>query len=584
MPVFLNQERTKIGTTTGTLIAFPQELEVNDPAVGNSLELLPAGYLRCDGKIYNESVYPALAEVIGTGETCAFKQEGVTLSESQFQVPDLRSKFIKASSASDQGVVNDNTVINAAGQTIQRSGVGVNVTSNVGNVATVDMTGQFRVPPRTVNLTGNVGFTRPRAPDEEIVPANAFLPHAHYTTTLRSRTIRRAGSDIYELNYYTNASTIGILNWFDNTGLQTQEMGDKCAENHPGYIERQPACRHWQQSIAWNNGAWSSTGFLASFEYYGICKGGCLGFESSCLVPTGRSINLCATPEGPCWQNIRILFVVVKFAMDCYDVPATVNATYAEGADGVGNDDIPTTSPATGGVLQSFGLYESLDVDTAGFFNKGLGQWSYSTAGTSLWSTLDDFVTGETDMVGGTGTGMRLTVRFEAWPGAGGLPTNTRYKVVAITDGGTGYSANDVLTFSNIGAYNLSAESTEFRLRVNTTSYGVNIQDSAGYSHNTSLHNVLPVDTVADNAPQVAYPQVSNIIETTLAFDYEDDPTQHTHTINYTTGLTNYQLNIPETFISTDGMSASISINAESDTKIDNLIQPFVMVEYLIKT
>ena len=94
----------------------------------------------------------------------------------------------------------------------------------------------------------------------------------------------------------------------------------------------------------------------------------------------------------------------------------------------------------------------------------------------------------------------------------------------------------------------------------------------------------MPVDTVVDNAPQVAYPQVSNIIETTEAFDYEDDPTQHTHTINYTTGLTNYQLNIPETFISTDGMTASISINAESDTKIDNLIQPFVMVEYLIKT
>ena len=129
MPVFLNKERTKIGTTTGTLIAFPQELEVNDPAVGNSLELLPSGYLRCDGKIYNESVYPALAEVLGSGETCSFRQEGVTLSNDQFQVPDLRSKFIKASSASDQGVVNDNTVINAAGQTIERSGVGVNVTS-----------------------------------------------------------------------------------------------------------------------------------------------------------------------------------------------------------------------------------------------------------------------------------------------------------------------------------------------------------------------------------------------------------------------------------------------------------------------
>ena len=202
MAAFLSEERNKLGTTTGSIIAFSRELDVNDPIAGLSATLLPAGYLRCDGKIYNENVYPALAEVIGTGASCAFKQEGVTLSDSQFQVPDLRSKSIKASSASDQGVINDNTVINAAGQTIERSGVGVNVSSNVGNVAVVDMTGQFRVPPRTVNLTGNVGFTRPRAPDEEVVSANAFLPHAHFTTTLRSRTIRRAGSDIYELNYY----------------------------------------------------------------------------------------------------------------------------------------------------------------------------------------------------------------------------------------------------------------------------------------------------------------------------------------------------------------------------------------------
>ena len=84
MPVFLNQERTKIGTTTGTLIAFPQELEVNDPNVGNSLSLLPAGYLRCDGSIYSETVYPALAQILGTGDACSFKQEGVNLSATQF--------------------------------------------------------------------------------------------------------------------------------------------------------------------------------------------------------------------------------------------------------------------------------------------------------------------------------------------------------------------------------------------------------------------------------------------------------------------------------------------------------------------
>ncbi len=574
MPVFLNQERTKIGTTTGTLIAFPQELEVNDPAVGNSNTLLPSGYLRCDGAIYNENVYPALAEVIGTGATCAFKQEGVTLSDTQFQVPDLRSKFIKASSASDQGVINDNTVINAAGQTIERSGVSVNVSSNVGSVATVDMTGQFRVPPRTVTLTGNVGFTRPRTPDEEIVPATAFLPHTHYTTTFRCRTIRRAGSDVFELNYYTNASTIGVGNWYDAT-----DSGD---------TGRQPACKHWAQSKDWNGNNWVPSGtflgFGATFEYYGICKGTCGGFITSCLVPTGKSLTVDTTPEGPCFQTYVALFVSVgPVTMPCASASEPVPANYVEGGDGVGNDNIPTSASSTGGVLQSFALYESLDV-TAGFFNKGLGQWSYSTAGSSLWSDLSDFAQGDVDMVGGTGTGLRLTVRFEAWPGNGGLPTNSRYKVVAVVDGGTGYSANDILTFPNIGAYSLSSESTEFRLRINTTSFGANVQDAGAYPHNTSLHDVLPIDTSVDSSQNVAYPQISNIIETTQPFDYDDDPTEHTHTISYTTGLTNYKLDIPETFISTDGMSASINIQAETDTKIDNLIQPFIMVEYLIKT
>ena len=247
MATFLNQERTKIGTTTGTLIAFPQELEVNDPNVGNSATLLPSGYLRCDGGVYSSTVYPALAEILGTGSECAFKQEGQNLLDTQFQVPDLRSKFIRASSASDQGVINDNTVTNAAGQVVERSGVGVNVSSNVGSNAVVDMVGQFRVPPRTVTLTGNVGFTRPRRPDEEVVAITGFLPHMHYTTTLRCRTFRRQGSDVFELNYFNNASTIGSENWYDAT-----DSGDPDGP--------QPACKHYGQTVKWNEGNYIAGG------------------------------------------------------------------------------------------------------------------------------------------------------------------------------------------------------------------------------------------------------------------------------------------------------------------------------------
>ena len=577
MPVFLNQERTKIGTTTGTLIAFPQELDVNDPTVGNGRELLPAGYLRCDGAVYSSAVYPALAEVIGTGEECAFKQEGVSLTTEQFQVPDLRSKFIRASSASDQGVLNDNTVTNAAGQVIERSGVGVNVSSNVGSTAVVDMVGEFRVPPRTVALTGNVGWTRPKRPDEEVVSANAFLPHMHFTTTARCRTIRRAGNDVFELNYFNNASTIGVEAWYDNT-----DSGDSDG--------RQPACKHYAQEQIWDSGAYIPGGgglFSASFQYFGICKQGCDFFINSCLVPTGKTMTINTTPEGDCFQS----FFGVEIGT--FTPPSTsynINQNYISGADGVESDDIPTSAAGADGCVQSFQLYESLDVldGYAGndYYSKGFGQWAY-TSYTANWISLDDSASGEVDLVGGTGTGFRVLCLFEAWPGAGGEPTNTRYNIQAVVSVGQDYTAGDVLTFPDVSGKNIgSASSTGnggISLKVATTSFA-NLQDGAAYSHNQSLHDVLPLDVAVDRPQSVAYPQLTNIVETTEAFDYTDDPTQHTHTIQYTTGLTNYEINIPETFIAVDGMSASINIQAETDTKIDSLIAPFIMVDYLIKT
>ena len=243
-------------------------------------------------------------------------------------------------------------------------------------------------------------------------------------------------------------------------------------------------------------------------------------------------------------------------------------------------------------LLQAFKLYESLGESstytTAGYYNKGVGQWAYTTfGGSSIWTGLDDFAQQEVDLVGGTGTGLRVFVRFEPWPGTGGAPSNTRYKIVGIVDPGINYTVGDVLTFPDVQGKNISsAPSTGnggISLEITSTSF-VNINDAAAYVHDQSLHDVLPVDTFASNSDSIAYPQLSNIVETTDAINYESDPTEHTHTINYTTGLTNYEIDIPETFISTDGMSASISIQAETDTKIDSLISPFVMVDYLIKT
>ena len=191
----------------------------------------------------------------------------------------------------------------------------------------------------------------------------------------------------------------------------------------------------------------------------------------------------------------------------------------------------------------------------------------------------------------GSGSGAEVVCRFEAYPGGAGYgnAVNTRYKILAFSNKGTGYAAGDVLKFPDVGGKNIGGAPTTggggISLRVDTVGQSSeNGNAESGYPHDTCLANVVPFDTVVDNNTNVVYPQISNIVETTEAFDYEDDPTEHTHTINYSIGTTNYQLNIPETFISTDGMSASVNIQPETDSKIDSLIAPFIMVDYLIKT
>ena len=59
-----------------------------------------------------------------------------------------------------------------------------------------------------------------------------------------------------------------------------------------------------------------------------------------------------------------------------------------------------------------------------------------------------DFVEEEFDMIGGTGSGMRLKIRMEPHTGKDGGNNNTKYKIVEVINPGTGYSLNDELYFN----------------------------------------------------------------------------------------------------------------------------------------
>ena len=93
---FLQRERSKLGNAPGTIINWGVSIPDNDPNFAQIIDKLPAGYLRCDGSVYDERDYPELARILGTGETSLYKKDTQALAATQFQVPDLGSKHIEA--------------------------------------------------------------------------------------------------------------------------------------------------------------------------------------------------------------------------------------------------------------------------------------------------------------------------------------------------------------------------------------------------------------------------------------------------------------------------------------------------------
>tara|TARA_B000000557_G_scaffold173222_1_gene140900 strand:- start:737 stop:3796 length:3060 start_codon:yes stop_codon:yes gene_type:complete len=121
-----------------------------------------------------------------------------------------------------------------------------------------------------------------------------------------------------------------------------------------------------------------------------------------------------------------------------------------------------------GGSISKFELYESLNVSPRGFYPKGLGEFSNSIYGgaANLWSTLSQAVQDDVNLIGGSGTGFKAVVRFEALTGAGGKPKNTAYAVIQIVDEGEGYQVGDILSFPDVNGLPISEGGTEFRLKV----------------------------------------------------------------------------------------------------------------------
>ena len=153
-------------------------------------ENLPAGFLACDGKVYNVKDYYCLAQTLGIGDECRFKKEHVQLrnpdSETgdlgQFQVPDLGSKVM----VGGRGTGAYAGLTKANKPNINRVGVEVEASSNVGNRVTCNYNGYMQIDPEVdIDFNGNVKYNMIRRTSAHAMDIEEFQAHAHETPNMQ---------------------------------------------------------------------------------------------------------------------------------------------------------------------------------------------------------------------------------------------------------------------------------------------------------------------------------------------------------------------------------------------------------------
>ena len=272
MAKLYSQERSKYGNLTGQIIIWPVEINPDINSSSNR-ENLPSGYLRCDGTIYNVNDYPQLAAVCGVGTNGKFVRRNIggtalqSLTDNQFVVPDLGSKYPLPTPGADAGIYKNIRETNTLGNEVNRSGIGIEATSTLGTTISVTYSGTFTVPSQAIELKGKPswtwGTTAGKRTESEVVDSTSIAGHMHFGSIRRTRVKSTNEIDVSSPNTqkdpqaaglvaYWNASTIPIQQWMDNT-VATGTSGSPPA--FPG--NNQPACR-----------AFASNEYAKSYQFY----------------------------------------------------------------------------------------------------------------------------------------------------------------------------------------------------------------------------------------------------------------------------------------------------------------------------
>ena len=198
MAAHYSKERSKYGSGTGSIIVWPVELLSDDPNNEANVNLLPAGYLKCDGSIYKAEDYPQLAEILGIGSASKFIRRDISnniiddVDEDEFIVPDLGSKYPKPTTGASAGTYINIVTEDQSETERRRSGMGIISTptagTTVGNTTTIPVSyaGTFNVPSQEIALKGkpawskganNSGFTDSEAVDSLALHSNYQRRH-----------------------------------------------------------------------------------------------------------------------------------------------------------------------------------------------------------------------------------------------------------------------------------------------------------------------------------------------------------------------------------------------------------------------
>ena len=349
MAVFYNKERAKYGNLTGQIIVWPMEYEGLPDGTLNANNL-PAGYLKCDGTKYFAEDYPQLAAICGVGDNCKFIRKNNdltnfdTLTDSQFMVPDLGSKYPEPTSGANSGLYNNIRLDNALGTEVSRSGIGIEAVSAIGENVRIDYSGSISVPSQEIDIRGKPSWTYAGAThrtDSEGAEENTIHPHSHFHSAVRARNLATTETNTNSPQPMgqlgkRNASTIPIQDWLDGT---TNSSGIAGSGQQPSF-----AIDKWSPGSG--GGATSTQGPQGTI-YWGHCIYGAGDqYTYNCILnstmgPINRG-TLAGSADGSNiarYRNVvQLLFVCIPGGGAVSNDTITVNPTYIQGAQGVPED------------------------------------------------------------------------------------------------------------------------------------------------------------------------------------------------------------------------------------------------------